>query len=324
MGNRILGSALKVAQSPRVRTLVAESPLTAPVAARFIAGSTEPEALAVASDLAVSGRLVSLNHLGEDATEPGKAAEATLACQCLLRALEASGLASHADISLKLSSVGRSLSVNGNKIALENARAICDIAAKTGTTVTLDMEDYTTVDSTLDIVRTLRRDFPWVGAVLQAQLRRTETDCREWAGPGSRVRLCKGAYAAPRSVAFKTKNEVDRSYVRCLRALFGGQGYPMVATHDRRMISIASSLACEKEASGYEYQMLYGFRVDEQERLAAAGRRMRVYIPYGAEWYGYFIRRLAERPANLGFFLRGLAMRGSTRRRLPRGTGTPA
>src|SRR3569833_2842604 len=184
-------------------------------------------------------------------------------------------------------------------------------AEAVGATVTLDMEDHTTTDSTLGILRELRGEYPWVGAVLQAYLRRTEQDCRELSGPGSRVRLCKGAYAEPESVAFAEKSEVDKSYVRCLRVLMAGQGYPMVASHDPRMIEIAAALAEEngRKDDDHEFQMLYGIRPEEQARIAAAGSRMRVYVPYGDEWYGYFMRRLAERPANLGFFLRGLATR---------------
>ena len=125
------------------------------------------------------------------------------------------------------------------------------------------------------------------------------------------MRLCKGAYAEPESVAFAEKSEVDKSYVRCLRVLMAGAGYPMVASHDPRMIEIAAALAEEngREDDDHEFQMLYGIRPEEQARIAASGARMRVYVPYGDEWYGYFMRRLAERPANLAFFLRGLATR---------------
>jgi proline dehydrogenase len=173
------------------------------------------------------------------------------------------------------------------------------------------MEDHTTTDATLSVLRELRQDFPWVGAVLQAYLRRTEGDCRDLATPGSRIRLCKGAYAEPASVAFTDKTEVDRSYVRCLKVLMAGSGYPMVASHDPRLIAIAAHLAAEtgRTADKFEFQMLYGIRPDEQQRLAEDGNRIRVYLPYGGEWYGYFMRRLAERPANLTFFLRSLATR---------------
>ena len=172
------------------------------------------------------------------------------------------------------------------------------------------MEDRTTTDSTLDILRELRVDFPWVGAVLQAYLKRTEQDCRDLAYAGSRVRLCKGAYQEPASVAFQDKADVDLSYVRCLKVLMAGEGYPMVASHDPRLIAIAADLAKHRDATTYEFQMLYGIRPEEQRRIAAAGNRMRVYLPYGDEWYGYFMRRLAERPANVAFFLRSLVTTG--------------
>ena len=170
------------------------------------------------------------------------------------------------------------------------------------------MEDHTTTDSTLGIVAELRADFPWVGAVLQAYLKRTEADCRDLATPGSRIRLCKGAYAEPdrwRSTATRSTH----SYVRCLEVLFAGAGYPMVASHDPAMIATARrwSPSTGRAPDSYEFQMLYGIRPDEQRALAAEGNRMRVYVPYGDEWYGYFMRRLAERPANLAFFLRSLA-----------------
>ncbi len=158
----------------------------------------------------------------------------------------------------------------------------------------------------------LRRDFPDVACVLQAYLRRTEGDCRDLAVAGSRVRLCKGAYAEPESVAYQIADEVDRSYVRCLNILFAGAGYPMWATHDPRLIEIALARATAygRAPGEYEFQMLYGIRPNEQRRLALAGHDVRVYLPYGRQWYGYLMRRLAERPANLMFFLRSLASKG--------------
>ena len=174
------------------------------------------------------------------------------------------------------------------------------------------MEDHTTTDSTLAILRELREDFPATGAVLQAYLRRTEADCRDLAYAGSRVRLCKGAYDEPESVAYQDKNDVDRSYVRCLKVLMAGQGYPMVASHDPRLVEIAGALAVrhDRAKGSYEFQMLYGIRPDEQQRLARQGEKMRVYVPYGDEWYGYLMRRLAERPANTAFFVRSLLSKG--------------
>jgi proline dehydrogenase len=214
-------------------------------------------------------------------------------------------------VSVKLSALGQALGSDGESVALENARVICEAASLAGTTVTLDMEDHTTVDSTLRILETLRQDHPWVGAVLQSQLRRTEADCRDLAGAGSRVRLCKGAYAPPEQVAFVTPHEVDRSYVRCLKVLMNGDGYPMLATHDPTLVDIGQAIARDvgRGVDTWELQMLLGVRPDEQARLAGVGRRVRTYVPYGEDWYAYLVRRLAERPANLALLLRSLASR---------------
>jgi len=302
---------LAAARSKGIRRLVEAVPATRSVVRRFVAGSETADAVRVAGELATGGRRITLDHLGEDTTDAAQAAATVAAYEAVLSALAAEGLAEGADVSVKLSAVGQFLPSNGEDVALENARKICAAAEAVGATVTLDMEDHTTTDSTLGILRELRAEYPWVGAVLQAYLRRTEQDCRELSGPGSRVRLCKGAYAEPESVAFAEKSEVDKSYVRCLRVLMAGSGYPMVASHDPRMIEIAAALAEEngRKDDDHEFQMLYGIRPEEQQRIAAAGARMRVYVPYGDEWYGYFMRRLAERPANLAFFLRGLATR---------------
>ena len=304
----MLRSALIAAsRSAACRTAVARAPMTRSLVDRFVAGAGTEEALRTARGIAAD-RLVSLDRLGEDVVDRAQAEDMAAAYRTLLRRLGDAGLADRAEVSVKLSALGRTLPVDGEKIALEHARLICAAAAAAGTTVTVDMEDHTTTDATLSIVRALRADFPATGAVLQAYLRRTEADCADLAGPGSRVRLCKGAYDEPASVAYRAKSEVDASYVRCLKILMNGQGYPMVATHDRRLIDIARHLAerAGRSAADYELQMLYGVRPRAQRRLAAQGLRVRVYVPYGTEWYPYFMRRLGERPANLAFFLRTL------------------
>jgi proline dehydrogenase len=282
------------------------------VVARFVAGASIADAVAASRYLVDSGRLVSLDRLGEDTSELGQAQATRDAYLTLLKLLADAGLAAGAEVSVKLSAVGQSIAGDGEKVALENALAICQAARNAGTTVTLDMEDHTTTDSTLGTLRDLRRDFPDTGAVVQAYLHRTEADCRDLAYAGSRVRLCKGAYKEPPTVAYQSKDEVDRSYVRCLKVLMAGEGYPMVATHDPRLVSITGDLVRRnaRAQGSYEYQMLYGIRPHEQQRLAAAGEKMRVYVPYGEEWYGYLVRRMAERPANLVFFLRSLATKG--------------
>lgn len=299
---------LAVARSQGVRRLMEANPLTKPVVARFVAGTTPEDAVRATRALRDQNMYVTLDHLGEDTLDAQQAAATVRAYQQMLQVLSAEGLADRAEVSVKLSAVGQFLPADGEKIALDNARLICEGAAAAGTTVTLDMEDHTTTDSTLGILRDLRVDFPWVGAVLQAYLHRTEQDCRDLAGEGSRVRLCKGAYSEPASVAYQDKAEVDRSYVRCLKILMEGDGYPMVASHDPRIVAIAADLAerSGRSADSYEFQMLYGIRAEEQKRIASEGNKLRVYVAYGDEWYGYFMRRLAERPANLVFFLRSL------------------
>jgi proline dehydrogenase len=294
------------ARSTAARSVVERSPLTRPVVRRFIAGDSVTDAIATTGDLLASGRMVTLDHLGEDTTNADQADITVRAYQELLKRTGDKGFTNRAEVSVKLSAVGQKLDAG---LALENARRICVAADSVGATVTLDMEDHTTTDATLAVLHELRADFPWVGAVLQAYLRRTEGDCRDLATSGSRIRLCKGAYAEPASVAFTDKSEVDKSYVRCLKVLMNGAGYPMVASHDPRLIAIAAHLAAEagRDTDSFEFQMLYGIRPDEQQRLADDGNQIRVYLPYGTEWYGYFMRRLAERPANLAFFLRSLA-----------------
>ena len=301
---------LAAARSDAVRAAVESGPFDALVG-RFVAGTTLDQVVATARRITVD-RLVTVDHLGEDTTDRDRADANAAAYRALLHRLGDEGLADRVEVSVKLSAFGQRLPRDGEKIALESARQVCESAAAVGTTVTVDMEDHTTTDATLQAVRDLRVDFPWVGAVLQSQLRRTEDDCRDLAGPGSRVRLCKGAYDEPESAAFRHADEVDRSYVRCLKVLMAGDGLPMVATHDPRLVAITRHLAqrAGRSARDYELQMLYGVRPRAQSELAAEGQRMRVYLPYGTEWFGYFMRRLAERPANLAFFARSLVTRG--------------
>jgi proline dehydrogenase len=299
---------LLLSKSDLVKKLVSTMPVSSGIVTSHVPGETTEAAVDATSRLIDDGLRVTLDFLGEDTLDLAQAEATVAAYKELLADLAQRGLANKAEVSVKLSAVGQALPDQGEKVALENAREICRAARNAGTTVTLDMEDHTTTDSTLGILRELRKDFPETGAVLQAMLHRTEADCRALAFEGSRVRLCKGAYHEPESVAFQDRLDVDKSYIRCLKVLLAGQGYPMIASHDPRMIQIASSLASRygRRAGTYEFQMLYGIRPDEQKRLAAAGETMRVYVPYGQEWYGYLMRRMAERPQNLTFFLRSL------------------
>jgi proline dehydrogenase len=299
---------LMLARSHRVKDVVTRLPVSSGIVNRYVPGEATGQAVEATRELVESGLHVTLDFLGEDTLDEAQA-EATVAAYVdLLEQLAEAGLARNAEASVKLSAIGQALPEIGPKLALENARRICRAARHVGTTVTLDMEDHTTTDLTLSALRELRKDFPETGAVVQAYLYRTEQDCRALAHEGSRVRLCKGAYNEPEEVAYQDRHDVDKSYVRCLKVLMAGEGYPMVATHDPRLVKIASALATRhgRMPGTYEFQMLYGIRGDEQKRLAGLGEKVRVYVPYGDEWYGYLMRRLAERPSNLTFFLRSL------------------
>jgi proline dehydrogenase len=304
---------LAASASPTLRRIVTTAPVARDVVARFVAGDTADDALRVTRRLQANGLLVSLDYLGEDTVDPEQATAVTEEYVRLLGLLAGAGLASgrRAEVSVKPTAVGLGLREHGEKTARENIARIVTAARGAGTTVTVDMEDHTRVDQTLQILRQLRPEFPDLGCVIQSYLRRSPDDCRELATAGSRVRLCKGAYSAAAGVAYTDKAEVDRCYARCLRVLLAGPGYPMLATHDPRLIRIAGvrAAAARRSADSFEYQMLYGIRPAEQLRLARSGAQVRVYLPYGQDWYGYLVRRLAERPANLAFFLRSLATR---------------
>ena len=304
---------LAASRSTGLRRAAERMPVTRRVVDRFVPGETADDALNAVVRLRDSNRFVTVDYLGEDVTDSA-AADATVSAYLgLLDAVGQLGVDTGDgprpfEVSLKLSALGQALPRDGEKIARENAHEICSRAREVGAWVTVDAEDHTTTDSTLSIVRDLRADFPWLGTVLQAYLKRTEADCAEFAASGARIRLCKGAYAEPASVAYSGYHEVTANYLRCLRVLMAGSGYPMVASHDPAVIAAVPAMAGEfgRGVDGFEYQMLYGIRDDEQLRLAGAGSHMRVYVPFGTEWYGYFVRRLAERPANLMFFLRAL------------------
>ena len=304
---------LAASDSQRVHQLITTAPLTRDVVKRFIAGDTAADALAVTQRLLGQGLSVTLDYLGEDTVDPDQAAAVASEYVALLELLATAGLTvgGRAEVSVKPTAVGLGLAEHGEKTAAENIGRICAAAQVAGTTVTVDMEDHTRVDATLRLVSELRADFPDLGCVIQSYLRRSPGDCEALAAAGSRVRLCKGAYRAPDGFAFPARSEIDRSYARCLRILLDGDGYPMLATHDPRLVAIAKSRVTTigRDPGSFEYQMLYGIRTDEQTGLAAEGAQVRVYVPYGNDWYGYFMRRLAERPANLAFFLRALASR---------------
>jgi proline dehydrogenase len=304
---------LAASASQGVRKLVTTAPVARDVVRRFVAGEDAADALAATRQLIADGLAVTIDHLGEDTTDPDQAAGVAAEYVALLERLAEAGLTTggRAEVSVKPTAVGLGLPDHGEKTAAENIARICAAARAAGTTVTLDMEDHTRIESTLRLVGEIREDYPDLGCVLQSYLRRTPGDCEALAVPGSRVRLCKGAYRAPDAVALAARSEVDRAYSRCMRILLSGPGYPMLATHDPRLIAVAHALAtrAERDPATFEYQMLYGVRPAEQRRLAGEGALVRVYLPYGSDWYGYLVRRMAERPANLGFFLRALRSR---------------
>lgn len=298
---------LRVSRSEKIKNLMTTAPVTAGVVERFIAGETSDHVVTVSRRLVSAGLLVSIDYLGEDTTDRSDVDAVVIAYLNLLTKLRESDLSASAEVSIKLTALGQHLR-DGPQLALENAELICRAARMADAAVTLDMEDHSTTDSTLEILHRLRKEYPDTGVVLQAYLYRTEDDCRDLAVAGSRVRLCKGAYAESASVAFQDRQQIDKSYVRCMKILMAGGGFPMLATHDPTLIDIGLKLANEygRGPGDFEFQMLYGIRPTEQQRLARLGHAVRVYVPYGTNWYGYLIRRLAERPSNLRFFVRSL------------------
>ena len=296
---------LVAADNPTVRGLVTSAAVSRYLVNRFVAGVSTEQAVAAATALVTDGLAVTIDHLGESVADEAGAESAVWAYLELLARLRAEDLTHRVEISVKLSAVGQRLD---EALALRNASRICAAAEQAGTTVTLDAEDHTLTDSTLRVHAELRRSWPMTGAVLQAYLHRTADDCRALAIEGARIRLCKGAYAEPPELVFPTSREVARSFVRCANILLAGSGYPMFATHDPRLIDIVTQRArwYGRPPGSFEYQMLYGVRPAEQRRLAAAGDTVRVYLPYGSDWYFYLTRRLAERPGNVAFFLRAV------------------
>lgn len=305
---------LAASRSPRIERAVTRMPLTRQTVDRFVAGTTEHDVVEVAGRIRQAGRYVVIDYLAEDTTDMSQVTDTTAHYLTLIELLERradrpdAGLPHQVEVSVRLSGLGQFLPRDGHQIALDNAQQICTAAERAGVWVTVDAEDHTTTDSTLSIVQELRADFPDLGTVLQAYLTRTEADCRDLSGPRSRIRLCKGAYKEPASVAYQSKDQIDAAYGRCLRILMEGQGYPMVASHDPAMIQIAleQALAVGRGTDRFELQMLYGVRDTEQQRIVDNQVHLRTFLAYGQQWYGYLMRRLAERPQNLALFLKSL------------------
>ncbi len=269
------------------------------MSSRFVAGLEAREALAAAAELNREGLQVTLDALGENVSTPDEARRSAAVYHGLIEAVGQAGL--QANVSVKLTQMGMDL---GRGLAEGIVGAMVEHAARVGTFVRVDMEGARYTQETLDLVCRLHRRFPGsVGVVIQAYLRRSEQDIRKLLDEGIRIRLCKGAYKEPPALAFPDKREVDRNFLRLTRMLLASGLYHGIATHDPRMIAGAARLARELGAApeSWEFQMLYGIRRDLQRALVRAGYNMRVYVPFGQEWYPYFMRRLAERPANVLF-----------------------
>ena len=270
---------------------------------RFVAGETLEEALAAARRLNAEGATVTLDHLGESVTSLAEAAEARDVYLATLEALQESGV--NGNVSLKLSQFGIDLSGDD---CLANVGRLVEHAAQLGQFVRVDMESSDYTDRTLNLVETLFARHGSVGTVIQAYLYRSKGDIERLNRQKIRIRLCKGAYLEPAAVAFPKKADVDKSYIELMKLLLDRGTYPALATHDENMIAAAKAYVSARGISrdAFEFQMLYGIRRDLQRQLLAEGYRLRLYVPFGKAWYPYYMRRLAERPANVFFILRNL------------------
>jgi len=273
------------------------------LATRFVAGETLDQALSVARRLNTEGLSVTLDHLGESVSTLEEAAAARDVYLRALHALHDSGI--QGNVSLKLTQFGLGLSAAA---CLSNVEQLVRAAVECGSFVRIDMESSEYTDRTLDIVTTLHERHGAVGTVIQAYLFRSRQDVEQLCARGIRVRLCKGAYLEPPSVAFAGKAAVDRNFIDLMKLLLDRGAYPAIATHDEKMIAATEAYAAERKIArdAFEFQMLYGIRRDLQRRLVSEGYRMRLYVPFGRAWYPYYMRRLAERPANVLFILRNL------------------
>lgn len=273
-------------------------------ARRFIAGETVEEAIEAARQIEKSGLMVTLDFLGESVASIAEADAATRAYITVLEKVAAAGI--ERNISLKLTQLG--LTVD-RATCVDNLRRVLDAAAAKEFFVRIDMENSPFTAVTLEVFETMwQQGYRNVGIVLQSYLPRSEADAARMNELGARVRLVKGAYKEPRDVAHQSMEEVDAAFVRIMKTLISGGTYPAIATHDPAMIQETRAYAEARgvDSSRYEFQMLYGIRRDLQTSLHSAGYRVRVYVPFGREWFPYFMRRLGERPANVAFVVRGV------------------
>jgi proline dehydrogenase len=289
------------------RNMVTHWGLARRVALRFVAGETMDDALRVTRALNDKGLLVTLDYLGESVTQAEDTRDVVSTYIAALGQIQVHRL--QASISLKLTHLGLDIS---EELCLNNLRQILGAALARDIPVTIDMESSAYTERTLRIYRTMRDEYGFhnVGTVIQAYLYRSEEDMRQLGAEGARIRLCKGAYLEPPDIAFSKKSDVDANFVKLadLYLQCPPPAYLDIATHDERMILAAQESIRRHNVppDRYEFQMLYGIRSARQVELVAAGYKMRVYVPFGAAWYPYFMRRLAERPANLWFFIRSL------------------
>ena len=300
---------LRLSTKPGIGRGLERFPISRRVVRRFVAGETPAQALDVLARLEASGLQTAVTYLGENVTTP-KAAAAAADVYCHLIE-EAHRRRLRATPSLKLTHLGIDL---GEETALQNVERVLERAGNSW--VWIDMEGSAYTERTLALYRRLRRRWRNVACVLQAYLHRTETDLRGLVPGGLRVRLCKGAYREPADRAFPRKPDVDRNYARLAGMLFSKEAqaagaYAAFATHDERLIRVIADRAREfgLAPDRYEFQMLHGIRPELHQTLTDLGVRLRVLVPFGEDWYGYFVRRLAERPANLRFFLTNLGRR---------------
>ncbi len=305
-------SLLYLSAAGWARGLMSNFGIAKRVASRFVAGETLQEAIEATRALNHDGLLVTLDYLGESVTSAGDTEEVVTTYREILRQIEQHGL--QASVSLKLTHLGLDIS---EELAVTNLRHILTEAQSRGNiNVTIDMESSAYTEKTLQIYRTMRDEYGFhnVGTVIQAYLYRSLQDMRDLAQePHSYIRICKGAYLEPASIAFPEKADVDQQYVQIVDEYLNApsDAYLCIATHDEHMIQAAQQSIQQSGASPdrYEFQMLYGIRTPRQYELTKEGYRMRVYVPFGEAWYPYFMRRLAERPANLWFFAKSFFRR---------------
>ncbi|HEY8460580.1 MAG TPA: proline dehydrogenase family protein [Blastocatellia bacterium] len=294
---------LYLSQKNELKDFFSKFPGFSRVTRRFIAGENIDDAIAAILELNRAGMAATFDHLGESTTSR---AEAESDVREYLRALDRiENAGANSNISVKLTQLGLDIDKD---YCLGNARRIVEAAKRHGNFVRIDMEDSSKTDATLDIFKRLYGEYGNVGIVLQAYLYRTEKDVDETLAMGARIRLCKGAYKESAEVAFPEKSDVDANFVRLMKKLLKSGVYHGIATHDEKIIAATMEFAASEGISrdAFEFQMLYGIRRDLQSKLVRDGYRMRIYVPYGEHWYPYFMRRLAERPANVWFVLKNL------------------